>query len=136
MTDFEDRIVAEYGDGYDVEGIAARYGLTVAQVYAVVQQALGPAAPPPGPYPPQPYAPPGPYPPPAYYAPQPYAPQPYAPQPYGPPPGVVGWVPNVIDEDAVVAAYGDGHDVEAIAHRHGITPEQVYQVVQRALSDG
>ncbi|MFF5081355.1 hypothetical protein ACFY36_30275 [Actinoplanes sp. NPDC000266] len=62
MTDpyatFEDRVVAEFGDGHDVEGIAARYGLTVAQVYAIVEREVGPAAPPA--YPP---------PPPGYYAP-------------------------------------------------------------------
>lgn len=41
----QDRIVAEFGDGYDVEGIAARYGLTVEQVYAVVERSVGPARP-------------------------------------------------------------------------------------------
>jgi Mor family transcriptional regulator len=40
---WDDRIVAEFGDGYDVEGIAARYGLTVEQVYAVVARSVGPA---------------------------------------------------------------------------------------------
>ncbi|MFF5081356.1 hypothetical protein ACFY36_30280 [Actinoplanes sp. NPDC000266] len=39
----------------------------------------------------------------------------------------------MLDEDAIVAEYGDGHDLDAIAHRHGITPDQVLQVVQRAL---
>jgi Mor family transcriptional regulator len=41
----EDRIVVEFGDGLDVEGIALRYGLTVAQVYAVVEREVGPSAP-------------------------------------------------------------------------------------------
>jgi Mor family transcriptional regulator len=39
----DDRIVVEFGDGFDVEGIALRYGLTVAQVYAVVEREVGPA---------------------------------------------------------------------------------------------
>ena len=34
----DDRIVAEFGAGYEVEGIAARYGLTVEQVYALVER--------------------------------------------------------------------------------------------------
>jgi Mor family transcriptional regulator len=38
----EDRIVAEFGAGYDVEMIAARYGLHVRQVYAVVERAVIP----------------------------------------------------------------------------------------------
>ncbi|SNY50270.1 hypothetical protein [Paractinoplanes atraurantiacus] len=135
MTDpyatFEDRIVAEFADGHDVEGIAARHGLTVPQVYAIVERTVGPPPPPPPGY----YAPhPGPYPPPGYYAPQP---APYSPPQGGyHPPGVPSWVPNVLDEDAIVAEYGDGHDVEAIAHKHGITPDQVLHVVQRALADG
>ncbi|MET0415334.1 MAG: hypothetical protein ABW022_04875 [Actinoplanes sp.] len=43
----EDRIVAEFGDGFDVEGIALRYGLTVAQVYAVLEREVGPGYGPP-----------------------------------------------------------------------------------------
>ncbi|MFI1992661.1 hypothetical protein [Actinoplanes sp. NPDC020271] len=155
-----DRIVAEFGDGHPVEAIAARYGLSVEQVYAVVQGEVGPTgrpaphyAPPPaqGDYPPAQgyYAPPpaqGYYPPPppaqGYYPPPPPPPGPppatqppvqgyYAPPAYGfpaqPPP-----FPN---EDAIVAEYADGHDVNAIAFRYGLTVDQVYWVVQRALHD-
>ncbi len=157
-----DRIVAEFGDGHPVEAIAARYGLTVAQVYAVVQGEVGPAAPPaPGYYAPPPapaYYPPPPapgyYPPqPGYYAPpaqpvppdQPVQPAPpgyYAPPPvqgYYPPPayGPPAQPPPFPHEDAVVAEYADGHDVNAIAYRYGLTPDQVLWVVQRALdADG
>jgi hypothetical protein len=53
-----DRIVAEFGDGYEVEGIAARHGLTVEQVFALVEREVGP-----GRYPPTP---------PAHYAPPAY----------------------------------------------------------------
>jgi hypothetical protein len=102
----EDRIVAEFGDGFDVEGIALRHGLTVAQVYAVVEREVGPADqgfpsppsyfPPPGhhvPPPPVHYAPPPPgfqghYPPPpgqGHYGPPAYPVQPPAAQQYPPP---------------------------------------------------
>jgi hypothetical protein len=207
----EDRIVAEFGDGHDVEGIALRYGLTVAQVYAVVESEVGPAgqghpgyyspqfgpnhhAPPAGPpgyYPPPPgtayygppahQAPPPGYGPPAYQAPPPsYGPPAYQaplpgygpPAPQGPPPGPgydaagyqvppgPGYGPSahqappapdgppnphpgpgvplshgVVDEDAIVADYGAGHDVESIARQHGVTAERVYEVVQRILAD-
>jgi uncharacterized protein (DUF433 family) len=36
-----DRVVADLGEGYPVEQIAARYGLTVDQVHAVGRQAPG-----------------------------------------------------------------------------------------------
>jgi Mor family transcriptional regulator len=52
----DDRVVAEFGDGYPVDGIAARHGLTVEQVYAVVERDVGPADPD---RPPPAYAPPG-----------------------------------------------------------------------------
>ncbi|GIF17019.1 hypothetical protein [Actinoplanes teichomyceticus] len=199
----EDRIVAEFGDGLDVEGIAHRYGLTVAQVYAVIEREVGPAGhthpglsghpappypatghhppptypapghqppgyhvappsgyqpppvyPPPGPgyqpppvYPPPAHQPPG-YPAPGYQAPPPtpehYAPPaPYAPPGYagpvpgyaGPVPGYAGPVPAFPDVDAIVAEYGEGHDVESIARRHGLDVRQVYEVVQRAVTD-
>jgi hypothetical protein len=142
----EDRIVAEFGDGHDVEGIAFRYGLTVAQVYAVVEREVGPVAqgspgPPPAYHVPQPpvghyYPPPasqGYYPPPphqVYYGPSAHpAPPPSAyagPGPDFPPPQ---------DEDAIVAEYGEGHDVNWIAHKHGITVERVYQVIQGVVGD-
>ncbi|MFC4070534.1 hypothetical protein [Actinoplanes subglobosus] len=186
----EDRIVAEFGDGYEVEGIAARYGLTVEQVFAVVEREVGPAgqAPPPGHYaPPAPghYAPPAPghYAPPApgHYAPPApgyqgipgypvppeyqgpidyrrpadhpgpgfqtppgsYPPQPDpAPLPPGypaPAPPPAYYAPSSYEAaesavlEAVVADYGDGHDVAMIAGKYGITVEQVYLVVQRVL---
>jgi Mor family transcriptional regulator len=40
-----------------------------------------------------------------------------------------------VDEDAIVADYGAGHDVESIARRYGITTERVYEVVQRNVAD-
>ncbi|MEU4689431.1 hypothetical protein [Actinoplanes sp. NPDC023714] len=92
----DDRIVAEFGDGHDVDGIAARYGITVAEVYAVVEREVGPSVPaPPGPYPvpghypPPAYAPPAHSAPPSAYAPPGYAPPGYAvPQAYqAPQPG-------------------------------------------------
>lgn len=158
----EDRIVAEFGDGFDVEGIAFRYGLTVAQVYAVVEREVGPAAQglgrtpshggPPvyyGSPPPAAYA----YPPPT--APQGYDPNqpgqyyyrpPVYPTPAQPPPGVPaapGYPlpgstppsPGSPTEDAIVAEYGQGYDVAWIARLHGITAEQVYEVVQRVVAD-
>lgn len=192
----EDRIVAEFGDGYEVEGIAARYGLTVEQVFAVVEREVGPAgqAPPPGHYaPPAPghYAPPAPgysappapgyqgvpgypvppeyqvpidyrrpaeqpgpgdqaspdsypqppgyptppnsYPPPGYPAP----PDSYPPPGYPAPPPPPAYQPGgFADLDAVVADYGDGHDVAMIARKHGITVEQVYLALQQALGNG
>ncbi|BBH69506.1 hypothetical protein ACTI_61910 [Actinoplanes sp. OR16] len=89
----DDRIVAEFGDGHDVDGIAARYGITAAEVYAVVEREVGPVGevPPgrygqPAPYPPPYYAPP---PPPGYYAPPPAYHQP--PPGYPAPPGVHGF---------------------------------------------
>lgn len=180
----EDRIVAEFGDGHDVEGIALRYGLTVEQVYAVIEREVGPAEQRP-PTPPAYYPPPGQYPPPGYYGPPPpapnyyYAPQPgqypppgqgyygppayqapppgyappgyappgYAPPPPGyvpPPPGYAppgyaapppGYVPPPLDEDAIVAEYGEGYDVEWIARKHGITAEYVYEVVLRVVDN-
>ncbi len=141
----EDRIVAEFADGHAVEGIAFRYGLTVEQVYAVIEREVGPAAQgPPSHYPPQPsYGPPPVYGPPPSYGPPPvYGPPPaYGPPPYyGPPvvhPAPGGWPPpqGHPDYDAIVAEYGEGHDVDAIARRHGLTAEQIYQVVQRALAN-
>ncbi|MEU8660717.1 hypothetical protein [Actinoplanes philippinensis] len=117
----EDRIVAEFGDGYEVEAIAARYGLTVEQVFALVEREVGPAGPahqqPPAYYYHQP--------PPAYYQPPP--PAYYAPPPYQ--------MQGFVNPDAIVADYGDGHDVALIARRHGITVEQVYLVVQQSLSE-
>ncbi|WP_211193249.1 hypothetical protein [Actinoplanes sp. TBRC 11911] len=150
----EDRIVAEFGDGHDVEGIALRYGLTVEQVYAVIEREVGPASQgPPVQYPPQGYyyAPPPPAPnyyyappppgqvyygPPAYQGPPPgYAPPGYAPPGYAPPPpgyAPPGYAPPPpLDEDAIVAEYGEGYDVEWIARKHGIAPEHVYEVVLR-----
>ena len=123
---WEDQIVADYGDGYDVQAIAARYGLTVEQVYAVVQGEVGsPEQPPPG-YPP---------PPPGWPAPSPHAPSPPghpAPPPPGysaPPPGHVVPPPTVVDVEAIVGAFAGGHPVEAIAQRHGLTVQQIYEVI-------
>ncbi|MGK5683182.1 hypothetical protein [Actinoplanes sp. URMC 104] len=148
-----DRVVADFGDGYEVEAIAARYGLTVDEVFAVVRLELGgaqasgpglPAAPvwPPPAYAPPaadpysppaagPYAPPGPYPAPPAYAPA-------APEYYAPPPayGASGWEDEVTDDDVIVAEYGEGYDVEAIARKHGIGVERVYEVVRRVLGEG
>ncbi|GGN51600.1 Mor family transcriptional regulator [Actinoplanes campanulatus] len=57
MTDSrDDRIVAEFGEGHAVEDIAARYGLTVAQVYMVVEREVRFDPAPASPY----YAPPAP----------------------------------------------------------------------------
>ena len=126
----EDRIVAEFGDGYDVEGIASRYGLTVAQVYAVVEREVG-AADQGHPGPPSPYpATPGYYaPPPPAYAPPGYTASPYAEQGQS-------WQPSQgLPDDVVVAEYGEGHNVEAIARKHGISVERVYEVVQRVVQD-
>ncbi|MEU4562768.1 helix-turn-helix domain-containing protein [Actinoplanes sp. NPDC023936] len=161
----EERIVAEFGDGHDVQGIALRYGRTVEQIYAVVERELSQdpptPQPPPGqdpltpqpplgqdpltPQPPWPSYPPGPYtaPPSPYSAPpSQYAAQPghYAPQPPGQylPPAypVQGFppAPGFPDEDAVVAEYSEGHDVEAIARKHGIAVDRIYEIVQRAVS--
>lgn len=105
----EDRIVVEFGDGLDVEGIALRYGLTVEQVYALVEREVGPAD--------QTHpSPPG------YYVPPAPAMNYYAAQ--GSP-----------DGDAIVAEYGEGNDVEWIARKYGITVERVYEVVQRTVED-
>jgi Mor family transcriptional regulator len=93
----EDRIVAEFGDGYDVEGIALRYGLSVEQVYEVVRREVAQ---------------------PVYQPPQAYYPPPYFPH-----------------EDAIMAEYSEGHPVEAIAYRYGITRDQVYAIVQRLVAD-
>ncbi|GGN73092.1 hypothetical protein GCM10010112_42180 [Actinoplanes lobatus] len=46
----DDRIVAEFGEGHAVEDIAARYGLTVAQVYMVVEREVRFDPQPPSPY--------------------------------------------------------------------------------------
>jgi Mor family transcriptional regulator len=149
----EDRIVAEFGDGLDVQGIAFRYGLDVAQVYAVIERELGPAEQ----GPPSQCPPPNQFPPPGYQAPaNVYAPPPAGPQghyppppgqgPYGPqmpPPAPVYAAPyqpfqpslSPQDEDAVVAEYGEGHDVEWIARKHGINADRVYEVVQRIVQD-
>jgi Mor family transcriptional regulator len=145
----DDRIVAEFGDGYEVEGIAARYGLTVDQVFAVVEQEVGPVGqegqfpPPPGYYAPPPgyYPAPGYYPPPApaQYAPPPQPDYPPPPAHYAPPPGYYApqayQVQGFANPDMIVAEYGEGHDVELIARRHGITVEQVYLVVQQTVTD-
>jgi hypothetical protein len=40
-----------------------------------------------------------------------------------------------VDDDVLVAEYGAGYDVEAIARKHGISVERVYEVVQRAVAD-
>lgn len=105
----EDRIVAEFGDGFDVEGIAFRYGLSVAQVYAVVEREVEPAAQPPT----------------GVLTPAGY---PHAAPSLQPAPGLPA-------EDAIVAAYGQGHDVAWIARLHGLTVAQVYEVVRRAVAD-
>jgi Mor family transcriptional regulator len=139
----EDRVVAEFGAGYEVEGIAARYGLTVEQVYTLVEREVGAGeqTPPGHNPPPNHYAPPG------YHAPPPPYPQP--PAHYGPPPAPVHYQPappgyyplpsyqlhGFADPDTIVAEYGDGHDVALIARRHGITVEQVYFIVHQALAD-
>jgi hypothetical protein len=34
-----------------------------------------------------------------------------------------------------VADYSEGYDVAWIAHKHGITPERVYEIVQRIVED-
>jgi Mor family transcriptional regulator len=168
-TSREDRIVAEFGDGLDVGGIAFRYGLTVAQVYAVVEREVGTAdqgrPSPPSHYPPPGYhAPPPPAP--NHYAPRPTGPQGhYSPQPtqgyYGPPAYPVqppspeqyaspaAYAPpsyaaheqgfqssqGFLDDDAIVAEYGAGNDVEWIARKHGINVKRVYEVVQRIVED-
>ncbi|GIF41451.1 hypothetical protein [Actinoplanes xinjiangensis] len=114
----DDRIVAEFGDGYEVEGIAARYGRTVQQVFALVEREVGPGGGQTGQYPPPGHhTPPPPPPPPDYYAPQAYQVQGFA------------------NPDTIVAEYGEGHDVAMIARRHGITVEQVYLVVRQAVGD-
>jgi hypothetical protein len=41
-----------------------------------------------------------------------------------------------VDDDTIVAEYGEGHDVEWIARKHGINVERVYEVVQRIVGDG
>ncbi|MEU8243057.1 hypothetical protein AB0C07_32780 [Actinoplanes missouriensis] len=139
----EERIVAEFGDGYDVEGIALRYGLSVDQVYAVVERELSqddpaPSYPPPAyqgqgyaspGYPVQGYAPPG-------YPVQGYAPPGYPVQGYAPPGyPVQGYPPpGFPDEDTIVAEYGEGHAVEAIARKHGIPVDRIYEIVHRAVS--
>jgi hypothetical protein len=131
---WQDRIVAEFGDGHPVEQIAARYGITVAQVYAVIEREVGGPppqyyGPPPG-YSPQPY-------PPQSYPPQPYPPQAHPPQPYPPQPYAVHvYPPGFRDPDAIVAEYSEGHDVRLIAGRHALTVEQVYAMVRHALGDG
>jgi transposase-like protein len=126
---WQDRIVAEFGDGHPVEQIAARYGITVAQVYAVIQREVsGPApeyyGPPPGPGWQSPH-------PPQQYPPQAYPPQAYPPQPYA----VQVYPPGFRDPDAIVAEYSEGHDVRLIAGRHALTVEQVYAMVRQALGD-
>lgn len=112
-----------------MEGIAARYGLTVEQVYALVEREVNQPGPPPVP---------GHYGPPVYQSPvyQPpvqYGPPVYQPpvQAYAPPVQAVQWSPY---EDAIVADYGAGRDVAEIARKFGITVEQVYEVVQRNLA--
>ncbi|MEV0895464.1 hypothetical protein [Actinoplanes sp. NPDC049802] len=124
MTDSrDDRIVAEFGDGHAVEDIAARYGLTVAQVYMVVEREVGPAAHPPAP---GHHAPPAHgSPPPRYHTPAAYAP---APHPGFPPPGYR-------DVDTIVAEYGAGYDVQWIAYKHGLTVEWIYYLVGQAVRD-
>jgi Mor family transcriptional regulator len=98
----DDRVVAEFGDGLDVEGIAFRHGLTIEQVYAVIEREAGPAAPP------------------AAYAGQGQGFQPSQGSP---------------DDDAIVAEYSEGNEVEWIARKHGIDVERVYEVVQRIVDD-
>lgn len=118
MDSRDDRIVAEYGDGHTVEDIAARYGLTVAQVYLVVERELRfDAAPQP--------------PPPAYFTAQPshY----YTPPAYTQPPPVP---PGYRDVDTIVAEYAAGYDVQWIAFRHGLSVDWVYYLVHQAVQDG
>jgi len=137
-----DHIVAEFADGHPVEAIAWRYGLTADQVLAVVAMEVGPGTPPPAGYysppaaPPQGYYAPPPAPPPGYAAPP--APQTWAPPahtPQSPPYTPQGYQPPAVapDEDTLVAEYADGHPVEAIAYRHGLTVDHVYQIIQRSL---
>lgn len=146
---WEDRIVAEFGDGHDVYGIAARHGLTVEQVYAVVERVVGPDQPGPGAqYPPPGSAAPGQgyYGPPAYQPPPPPPWQQPPPAAYAPPPAYQPWQQpppaayappsGYPDEDAIVADYAEGHGVEAIARKHGLSVERVYDVVRRAVTDG
>jgi hypothetical protein len=72
--------------------------------------------------------------------------QPSSPEQYAPPaafasPGYAaqeqGFRPSqgFPDGDAIVAEYGEGHDVEWIARKHGINVERVYEVVQRVVED-
>jgi transposase-like protein len=118
--------VAEYGEGNDVEGIARKHGLTVEQVYALLQRQVGPSEQ-------QFSSPPPPYPPPVYYGPPPGAN--YSAPPAYPGPGPAPQpAPGVVD-DAIVAEYGEGHDVEVIARRHGISVDEVYEVVLRNVDD-
>lgn len=111
----EDRIVAEFGDGLDVEGIAFRYGLTVAQIYAVVEREVDPAG----------QGLPSHYPLPGYYAPPPPDSDDAPPAAYATP-GYAGqgqgFQPSQRspDDDAIVAEYGEGHEVEWIARKHGM----------------
>lgn len=132
----EDRIVAEFGDGFDVEGIAFRYGLTVAQVYAVIERELG--ADPGLPTPPSQDPPQGHYLPPpgqGYYGPPAYQVQHHAPPADYAPLGYEGPAQGFLDEDAIVAEYGEGYDVDWIAVKHGISVERVYEVIQRIAGD-
>ena len=105
----EDRIVGEFGDGLDVAGIALRYGLTVAQVYAVVERQVGPAD----------QGLPSPHPAPAVLV----------------SPGFGTEGQGFAYGDAIVAEYGEGNDVEWIARKYGISVELVYEVVQREVDD-
>jgi Mor family transcriptional regulator len=99
----DDRIVAEFGDGYDVRVIASRYGLTVDQIYAVVHREVGQVD------------------------------QPYPHPEFGPEHGYQP--PQGLRDDVIVADYGAGHDVEAIARQHGISVERVYEIVRGVLGD-
>ncbi|GIF08137.1 hypothetical protein [Actinoplanes siamensis] len=136
VPSWEDRVVAEFGDGHAVEAIAARYGITVAQVYVVVEREVGRS-----PYPPESYqAAPPPYRPQGYQA----APPHLGPPAYQPPPGcsapahpAPGYPPPQAfpDEDVILGEYADGHDVQAIAWRHGIPAERVYEIVRRVVQD-
>ena len=120
----EDRIVAEFGDGLDVEGIAFRHGLAVAQVYALVEREVDPAG---QGLPSLPSR----YPLPGYYAqPPPDTTLGYAGQGQGFQPSQ-----SSPDDDAIVAEYGEGNEVEWIARKHGINVERVYEVVQRIVED-
>ncbi len=112
--------------------------------YAPPPQPGYPAASPPHPsYAPPPAAPPGYYAPPPAGSPGYYAPPPAGPpgaQSYGsppaywtPPPGPAYPVPP--DSDAIVADYSEGHDVTAIAARHGLSVAQVYAVIEREVGD-